>query len=239
MSALSSLPQSYFRISRILAILVIIIPMAFAEAQPVIKVDTTNFDLGNVYRDQKVNRVVRIWNMGNADLHIENVTSPCGCTTTKLKDDYVHPGDSSQVEFVLNTTTLLGKVQKYIIIVSNDLTQRNLFIHYQASIVSLLDPTPPFLYLGEIEPGKSASGVISFRNVSGRRIDILNVSSRSGILKYSTLPHAFATGDSASMTVELSLDQPIVFKDEIRIEIDSKEQRFVRVSVMGKGVQRK
>ncbi|GEM_PF-2859905 len=219
--------------------LLIFLPSAAIHAQPVISIRDTLFNLGEIYRDQKITRTLTLRNSGNATLHIDNVTSPCGCTTTQLMTSDISPGDSTQLSFTLNTSILQGKVQKYIIVVSNDLERRNFFIRYNANVISILTPTPPLLYFGEILLHKDVSGVLCLKNTSKKQVHILNVTSLSGKLKFSHLPQLLAPGDSANLTVGLNLGQAVTFKDEIRVEIDHKVQPVVRINVIAKGSDRK
>lgn len=219
--------------------LLIFLPSAAIHAQPVISIRDTLFNLGEIYRDQKVTRTLTIRNFGNAALHIDNVTSPCVCATTQLMTYDISPGDSTRLSFTLNTSIIQGKVQKYIIVVSNDLEHRNFFIRYNANVISILTPTPPLLYFGEVFLNKDVSGALSLKNTSKKQVHILNVTSLSGKLKFSHLPQLLAPGDSASLTVGLNLGEAVTFKDEIRVEIDHKVQPVVRINVIAKGSDRK
>ncbi len=209
------------------------------EAQPVITVRDTLFHLGDVYRDQKISRSLAIKNSGNANLHIDAVTSPCGCTTTQISKYDISPGDSAQVSFTLNSSILLGEVRKYFIIVSNDLLHRNVFIHYDVNVINVLTSKPSLLYLGDIPLHTDASGEILLVNTSGRALHILKVTSLSGKLTFSHLPPLIAAGDSAKLTVGLNLGLPVTFKDEARIETDNDVQPTVRISVVARGKEGK
>jgi len=204
-------------------------------AQPVISVSDSSLAFGDVYRDQQVTRDVFVFNRGNSDLEIRSVDSPCGCTTTKLEKNNIPPGDSSRLSIVINTSILLGNVHKYVLIVSNDLSHRNCFVHYTMNVITILDVTPPYLYLGDIVLNKDATGQLMLRNSGKKPVHILKTSSLSGKLVISRLPPLVAPGDSIMITVKLNLAEPVTFKDEIRLETDAEAQPVMRINVIARG----
>jgi hypothetical protein len=208
---------------------------AHVHAQPVISVSDSSLAFGDVYRDQKVTRDVFVFNRGNSDLNIRSVDSPCGCTTTNLEKYNIPPGDSSRLSILINTSILLGNVHKYVLVVSNDLSHRNLIVRYAMNVITILDVTPPYLYLGDIDLNKDATGQLMLRNSGKKPVHILKASSRSGKLILSPVPGIMAPGDSILISVKLNLGEPVTFKDEIRLETDAEAQPMMRISVIARG----
>ena len=60
-------------------------------------------------------------NKGDELLKIHGASSTCGCTTLRLKERKLNPGDEADLEFVVDTRGKLGMVEKTITIHSNDL----------------------------------------------------------------------------------------------------------------------
>ena len=59
-------------------------------------------------------------NKGDELLKIHGVSSTCGCTTLKLKERKIQPGDEVDLKFFVDTRGKLGMVEKTITIHSND-----------------------------------------------------------------------------------------------------------------------
>ena len=59
-------------------------------------------------------------NKGDELLKILGVSSTCGCTTLKLKERRIQPGDEIDLNFVVDTRGKLGMVEKTITVHSND-----------------------------------------------------------------------------------------------------------------------
>ena len=59
-------------------------------------------------------------NKGDELLKILGVSSTCGCTTLKLKERRIQPGDEVDLNFVVDTRGKLGMVEKTITVHSND-----------------------------------------------------------------------------------------------------------------------
>ena len=64
-----------------------------------------------------------IRNFGDADLVLDSVTTSCGCTVAEGYSKVVKPGASTHLQVSLQTRTSVGKIQKSVLIKSNDATK--------------------------------------------------------------------------------------------------------------------
>ena len=87
----------------------------------------TLVDLGTAYRDETMHGECTILNAGNENLVIEQVSSSCGCTKGDLVSSIIPPHDSTTLRLHFNTSNFLGKVSRFVILVSNDYAHRNFF----------------------------------------------------------------------------------------------------------------
>jgi len=87
---------------------------------PEIHVDEPIYDFGSVLEGFAVAHVFVIHNAGDEVLTIERVAASCGCTTTELATDRLEPGDSVELEVLVDTAGFGGRISKSIYIYCND-----------------------------------------------------------------------------------------------------------------------
>ena len=102
-------------------------------SQPHIVVRDSMIDFHTMYEGDKVSRKIAILNTGTTDLMIEHVDAKCECSVLHLDSRIVPPGDSTFLTLTFNSSHYEGAIHKYVIAVSNDLPQRNIFIHFRAN----------------------------------------------------------------------------------------------------------
>jgi len=94
---------------------------AAGEAKgPRIVVEPASFDFGKAVQNKTLQKEFSIRNFGNEDLVIENVSTTCGCTAALLSDKVVKPGRTTPLRVSLETRTYSGKVERKVLIRSND-----------------------------------------------------------------------------------------------------------------------
>jgi len=121
---------------------------------PTIAVPEPFHEFGTVVEGAKLSHVFTIKNLGAGALHIDRVTTTCGCTAAILKNKEVAPGGEGQVEVTFDTNHRAGDNRKAITVFSDDPVnpQRSLEFHAQVEVVLALEPG--FLQLRS-EPGKA------------------------------------------------------------------------------------
>jgi len=91
-----------------------------AAKGPRIVVEPAQFDFGKVVQNKTLQKEFSIRNFGSEDLVIENVSTTCGCTAALLADKVVKPGSTTPLRVSLETRTYTGKVERKVLIRSND-----------------------------------------------------------------------------------------------------------------------
>ena len=102
--------------------LIVIVGLGFTlVAAPKIDVDHPVYDFGEVLEGFPVTHTFVLSNLGDETLTISRVWASCGCTTTALAKTSLSPGESVDLDAILNTAGLSGDIRnKDIYIESND-----------------------------------------------------------------------------------------------------------------------
>jgi hypothetical protein len=90
------------------------------KAAPRIRVEPDSFDFGRALPGKTLRKEFTIRNFGDADLTIESVSTTCGCTAALAADRRVPPGGSTALRVTLETRTYSGKVERQVLLRSND-----------------------------------------------------------------------------------------------------------------------
>jgi len=148
-------------------------------SQPKLSLEKSEIDLGPMYSGMKKQGTIVLKNIGNDTLRIFSVVPQCGCTTVKPPKTFLLPNESDAVEVEFNASGYRGKVEKYINIATNDLTSPNVSVKLITDVKEELEPMNHsiLLWLGNIVIGQTSTQRMSFRNVSGHPMKILNVAS--------------------------------------------------------------
>jgi Protein of unknown function (DUF1573) len=95
--------------------------LAFAGNGPSLNLDR-DLRLATQTKGQPVKATIAIRNSGDSLLKIDQIETPCGCTSTKLDRGQLAPGESGTLEVAIDTTRLAGTYDKTLVIHSNDPT---------------------------------------------------------------------------------------------------------------------
>ena len=106
---------------RILTIVFFLFSFSSADsfAEPLLNVEQV-IGKKSVLTGEEIKGKLVLKNKGDELLKIHGVSSTCGCTTLKLKERRIQPGDEVDLNFVVDTRGKLGMVEKTITIHSND-----------------------------------------------------------------------------------------------------------------------
>ena len=90
------------------------------KAAPRIRVEPESFDFGNALPGKTLRKEFTLRNFGDAELVIESVSTTCGCTAALAADTHVEPGGSTPLRVTLETRRYSGKVERQVLVRSND-----------------------------------------------------------------------------------------------------------------------
>ena len=111
---------------------------AFASAsdlpRPVIELKETEYDFGTIDEGIEVRHVFSLRNAGSKRLEIKTAFSTCGCTIPHIKHREIAPGQTGELDVLLDTSMKQGQVSKPIEIHSNDPENPVTTIHIKATV---------------------------------------------------------------------------------------------------------
>ena len=87
---------------------------------PRISVEPASFDFGRAVPRKTLEKEFSIRNFGSEDLLIESVSTTCGCTVADSYGKVIKPGGSTQLRVRLETRDYSGRVERRVLIRSND-----------------------------------------------------------------------------------------------------------------------
>jgi hypothetical protein len=87
---------------------------------PSIRVDPDGFDFGRALPGKTLSKEFALRNFGDAELVIENVSTTCGCTAAITAQKTIPPGGSTQLRVVFETRSYAGRVERQVLVRSND-----------------------------------------------------------------------------------------------------------------------
>ena len=112
------------RLAALAAAAALLTAAAGAEEKPAaaarIRVEPESFDFGKALPGKTLRKEFTIHNFGDAELVIESVSTTCGCTAALAADRHVKPGGSTSLRVTLETRTFSGKVERQVLVRSND-----------------------------------------------------------------------------------------------------------------------
>jgi len=108
-----------------------------AIAAPVISVSDPIYDFGSTNEGIAVAHTFVIENAGNAVLEIAGVRASCGCTTTTLETYAIAPGESVDLDVLVNTASFSGTISKTITIASNDPATPSLSLRVTGQVLAI------------------------------------------------------------------------------------------------------
>ena len=105
---------------------------------PRIAAEPMAFDFGKALQGKTLHKDFVIKNFGTEDLEIEKVSTTCGCTAAFMDNDtkVVKPGRTAVLRVSLETRTYAGKVERKVLVQSNDPVRNPLELRVQATVVA-------------------------------------------------------------------------------------------------------
>ncbi len=86
---------------------------------PVLTLEKTSHDFGNITQGDVVERIFAFTNTGNEPLIITNIQTSCGCTTPEWPRNPIMPGGKGEIKVGFNSAGKINKQDKKLPIISN------------------------------------------------------------------------------------------------------------------------
>lgn len=107
-----------------LSMLALVVGFAKAQGGPVMTLEKTEIDYGNVVQNSDGVRMFKFRNTGTEPLIIKNAQGTCGCTVPKWPNEPIKPGQTASIE-VKYATDRLGSFTKTVSVETNEKTVKH------------------------------------------------------------------------------------------------------------------
>lgn len=184
---------------------------AALAGEPRIVIDDPTHDFSTVDEGTLVYNTFSIHNGGDAELRIDRVDTPCGCTVATASGSKIGPGESGTVSTYFDTSGFAGPKTKRVVLITNDPNGPVRELVLTGEVTPKLVANPPKLYLGTISPD----------SVTTREIEITRPAARPPRI-------ASATADDAAIqaTIRQGVDDESVRRVEVRIAPEAVRGEF-------------
>jgi hypothetical protein len=217
----------------------IFIVASTALSQPKLSIDKPEINLGTMYSGMKKKGKIVLKNIGTDTLYISSVQPSCGCTAVKQPKRFLIPNESDDSEFEFNSSGYHGKVEKYIIVTSNDPTSQSVSVKLVADVKEELEPTnhSVFLWFGNVGIGKPSVKEMSLKNISEHSITIKNFTVSSSAITIKLAKKTLKPNDTVDVQVTLKPEKLGYGNDHFTIETDSENQSCIEIRTSYIGVK--
>jgi len=105
-----------------------------APAGPRLVLEHTSHDFGEVTQGKIVEHRFPFSNGGDAELKIEDVSTPCGCTVVLPDKTDLGPGEASYIDVTYDSAARSGDVERVVTVRSNDPVEPERTLHLHARV---------------------------------------------------------------------------------------------------------
>ena len=135
-------------------LLFLLAPHAMAQGGPRAVVQEPVKDIGIVESGATVTHTFAIANEGDQPLQILDVDPDCGCTVAEFDRD-IQPGASGKITAVVDVSTFVGPIAKYLRVTTNDRGNPQLLLTLKAEVRPLVQIYPGYArFLTVIDGGE-------------------------------------------------------------------------------------
>ncbi|MFP6583877.1 MAG: DUF1573 domain-containing protein [Candidatus Hydrogenedentota bacterium] len=154
---------------------------ASTEAPPLIVLETKEFDMGMVHVKEHTIKQISIYNHGGQPLVISKVSTSCGCTTGRMLEDTIAPGQTGTLEIEIDPSRINGyRSRKVLTLASNDPVNPSVKLIVAAQIPGeLLFSTRDFIF-DTLEDGVAASKTLRVTQTTSEPVLIGELEVRGG-----------------------------------------------------------
>ena len=107
-----------------LSLLALLVGFVKAQNGPVMTLEKTEIDYGNIPQNSDGVRMFKFKNTGTEPLIVKNAQGSCGCTVPKWPDQPIKPGQTASIE-VKYATDRLGSFTKTVTVETNEKTLKH------------------------------------------------------------------------------------------------------------------
>lgn len=180
---------------------------------PKVSVQQMEYNFGNITQGTTVSHNFVITNNGGDTLKILQVNPSCGCTAAKPDKSSLLPGESTNLKVDFNSSGKLGKQEKYVFVVTNDASNRELKLKFVGNVVntntSELEKSPKIFFtetnhdFGTVPEGQTVDYTFKFKNIGKATLEISKVNTSCGCTAALISEKVLEPGKEGTLKVEL------------------------------------
>jgi hypothetical protein len=154
---------------------------SFVSAKSLIKFKQTVVDFGEANSGDEVSAAFEFENAGDSKLVINNISTSCGCTTSKLEKLEYEPGEKGTIPVKFNTRGYSGKVTKTLTVTSNDeetnhgRVQLDITGKVNLKDFAEMEITPDQLDFGKVTFGKQYTKKVTIKNTGTLDLQVVEI----------------------------------------------------------------
>ena len=100
-------------------LLLIVIISCINQTTPDLVLSDYSIQIDSVREGSVCRGEIKVWNKGEQELHISNISTDCSCTDATIDKTSICKGDTSRIYYSLNTSHKYGDIENYIFIEAN------------------------------------------------------------------------------------------------------------------------
>jgi hypothetical protein len=147
------------------------------DKAPSMVIDNPAKDFGRVMQGETLKHVFSFSNKGSSALEILNVEPSCGCQAASLSSKKIGAGQSGEIEVILDTSGLIGAVDKSVTLITNDPRRPSVSLSIRADVKPEISVSSPSIYFENVPKGEEVAKEIIVTIPAERSIKILSVES--------------------------------------------------------------
>ena len=159
------------------ALLVWLIPLSL-WTEPRLTLLETEIDFGERRTGELVEVEYRIRNQGTSPLRIHKIRASCGCTTPKIKELRIPPGETAALPIGINLKGRVGPQQQRVNLYTNDPGSPLVTLRLTGHSVPRILVDPITLNLGMVDPEKPEPGTITLKSTQDLPFEITRITSK-------------------------------------------------------------
>ena len=208
--------------------------VVLAESLPRIETVQPVFDFGEVLRGQAVTHTFVFRNVGDATLVVDRVKSTCGCTGVLLSEKSIPPGAEGTVKATFNSSRFQGKVEKKILLYSNDPAGAPVTFTVKGVVRIPLESNPARISFGEVSVGQSKTVAAVLTNLSDQTVKISNLRTSNSDIRAEVDSDTLKSNETTQLRVIASANAKTAhLSGNVLIRLDQSGSGEIKIPVSG------
>ena len=202
--------------------------------QPRIEFENPVCDFGEVWQGASADCVFKLRNTGDADLHIADVKSACGCTVAEIAKKTLAPGEAGEIKATFRSAGYRKKVDKRITVISDDPKQPKSNLTITGIVKVPVDVQPRFITVSRGRPETVETRDIRITPIEPKGFRILKTEGAPSWVRCTDPKPAPNQPGVWLITVTVGPDLPLGrLNASLNINTNDKRQPIVTVRIIG------